>query len=212
MTSRDHRKTADQRLRYLVKYAYENVELYRRKYDEAGIKPDDIRSIEDLPKLPLITKKDIVDGYPDNIRSKKLKPKDYFMVGTSGSTGMPVRIFKNKRLLSMDSIGSLFIVKLVESFLSIKLKTKNTMSIFVLAPDSVEGVGYHEKRKLPAFVYRHNRDIDALDSPQEHIEKINSFKPGIIFTYPSVLRNIVTYAHQHHISLYQPDVLMVSGE
>ncbi len=47
-----------------VRRVYNNVELYRRRMDEAGIKPDDIKSIKDLSKLPFTYKQDLRDTYP----------------------------------------------------------------------------------------------------------------------------------------------------
>ena len=53
-----------ERLVEQVKFVYENVEFYRNKMDEAGLKPEDIKGIEDLHKLPFITKDDLRDEYP----------------------------------------------------------------------------------------------------------------------------------------------------
>ena len=53
-----------ERLVEQVKHVYKNVEFYRNKMDEAGVKPEDIHGIEDLHKLPFITKDDLRDQYP----------------------------------------------------------------------------------------------------------------------------------------------------
>lgn len=47
-----------------VKYVYENVKYYRDLMDEKGVTPDDIKSIDDLHKLPFLTKADLRDAYP----------------------------------------------------------------------------------------------------------------------------------------------------
>lgn len=52
------------RLVKVVNRVYHNVEFYRRRMQEAGIEPGDIRGIEDLPKLPYTTKNDLRDTYP----------------------------------------------------------------------------------------------------------------------------------------------------
>ena len=57
-------KLQGERLVKQVKRVYENVEPYRKKMDEAGVKPEDIRSIEALPLLPFTTKEDLMDNYP----------------------------------------------------------------------------------------------------------------------------------------------------
>ena len=53
-----------ERLVKLVRYVYDNVEFYRRRMDEAGVSPDDIKGIDDIVKLPYTTKNDLRDTYP----------------------------------------------------------------------------------------------------------------------------------------------------
>jgi phenylacetate-CoA ligase len=52
------------RLQQLVQRVYHTVGFYRRKFDEAGITPDDVRTLEDLRRLPFTTKQDLRDNYP----------------------------------------------------------------------------------------------------------------------------------------------------
>ncbi|WP_169545647.1 phenylacetate--CoA ligase PaaK [Sneathiella aquimaris] len=52
------------RLKWSVSHAYENVELFRKRFDQAGVHPDDIKSLEDLAKLPFCNKQDLRDNYP----------------------------------------------------------------------------------------------------------------------------------------------------
>jgi len=54
----------NQRLRRIVKYCYENVEMYRKKFKEFGVQPEDIKTSTDLPKLPFTTKEDLRSRYP----------------------------------------------------------------------------------------------------------------------------------------------------
>ena len=57
-------KLQSERLVKLVSYVYNNVEFYRNKMDKAGVKPSDIKGIEDITKLPYTTKDDLRDTYP----------------------------------------------------------------------------------------------------------------------------------------------------
>ncbi|NLO49468.1 MAG: phenylacetate--CoA ligase [Clostridiales bacterium] len=52
------------RLHDTVKRVYDHVPMYRKKFNEAGLKPDDIRSVDDLEKLPFTVKQDLRDNYP----------------------------------------------------------------------------------------------------------------------------------------------------
>jgi len=78
--------------RKIVKYAY-TVPIYYQKYKAAGIHPEDIRGIKDITKLPIITKKDLVDNYPDGIIPPNYDKSKAIVISTSGSTGKPVSVF-----------------------------------------------------------------------------------------------------------------------
>jgi len=53
-----------ERLQIVVNQAYSNVDFYRRKFDDAGLVPDDIKTLEDLRKIPFTTRKDLIENYP----------------------------------------------------------------------------------------------------------------------------------------------------
>ena len=48
-----------ERLRHLVGYVYDRIPFYKESFDQAGVKPEDIKSLEDLQKLPFTTKQDL---------------------------------------------------------------------------------------------------------------------------------------------------------
>ena len=69
-----------------VKNVYENVAFYRKKMDDAGVKPEDIKNIDDIVKLPFTTKEELRDNYPFGLLA--VPQKDIVRVqGTSGTTG-----------------------------------------------------------------------------------------------------------------------------
>ncbi|MBD5529451.1 MAG: phenylacetate--CoA ligase [Lachnospiraceae bacterium] len=81
-----------ERLVTQVKHVYENVEFYRNKMDEAGVKPEDIHGIEDLHKLPFINKDDLRDQYPYGLLGVPLS-ECVRIQSTSGTTGRRVVAF-----------------------------------------------------------------------------------------------------------------------
>ena len=82
----------DERLAKTVKRVYENVEFYRKKMDEAGVVPGDIQSLDDLHKLPFLTKDDLRDAYPYGLLASTLS--DCVRIqSTSGTTGRRVVAF-----------------------------------------------------------------------------------------------------------------------
>ena len=75
-----------------VKRVYENVPYYRKKMEEKGVTPDDIKSIEDLYKLPFLSKKDLRDAYPTGLLGVPLS-ECVRIHSTSGTTGKRVVAF-----------------------------------------------------------------------------------------------------------------------
>ena len=85
-------KIQNERLVATVKRVYENVAPYRKKMEEAGLTPDDIKSIDDLHKLPFVTKNDLRDAYPDGMLAAP-KSECVRIHSTSGTTGRRVVAF-----------------------------------------------------------------------------------------------------------------------
>lgn len=81
-----------ERLVRQVKYVYDNVKFYRDKMDEAGVKPEDVKGIEDLHKLPFISKDDLRDQYPYGLLGVPLS-ECVRIQSTSGTTGRRVVAF-----------------------------------------------------------------------------------------------------------------------
>ena len=82
----------NERLVKQVRHVYDNVPYYRKKMEEKGVTPDDIRSVEDLHKLPFLTKADLRDAYPYGLCGEPLS-KCVRIQSTSGTTGRRVVAF-----------------------------------------------------------------------------------------------------------------------
>lgn len=92
MSREDMKKLQDERLVAQVKHVWDNVPYYRKKMEEKGVTPDDIKSTDDLHKLPFLTKADLRDAYPYGLLAKPLA--DCVRIqSTSGTTGKRVVAF-----------------------------------------------------------------------------------------------------------------------
>lgn len=92
-----------EQFRRILLFAYRNIKFYRMKYKSAGIHPEDIRCRDDIRKLPVLTKKEIIENqntiYNNNYSGKKFKRS------TSGSTGIPLIFYKDGlSMAKMDAI------------------------------------------------------------------------------------------------------------
>lgn len=90
------RSIQNEKLVKQIKHVYENVAYYRNLMDEKGVTPDDIKSIDDLHKLPFLTKTDLRDAYPYGLLGTDLK-NCVRIQSTSGTTGRRVVAFYTQK-------------------------------------------------------------------------------------------------------------------
>lgn len=88
MDSEQLQPVQDKRLRKTVRFAYERVPLYRERLDDAGITPEDILGVDDLPQLPFTTKEDFRAEYPDGLVAVEDEALER-LHASSGTTGKP---------------------------------------------------------------------------------------------------------------------------
>ncbi|MCQ6553412.1 phenylacetate--CoA ligase [Streptomyces sp. C10-9-1] len=85
-----------ERLRATLRHAYENVPFYRKSFDDAGVRPEDLRALEDLARFPFTTKADLRDNYPFGMfavdRSEVRR-----IHASSGTTGLPTVVGYTER-------------------------------------------------------------------------------------------------------------------
>lgn len=194
-----------EKLKHLVKHAYENVDLYRQKYEKAGIMPEDIQSIDDIYKLPIISRKDINSNFPDGILANNIDKKNCYIISTTGSTGVPLKIFYDKKdfLEDVACTSPALIQKWVNR------KIKKIITFLVRDSDAAEE---NFIKQIPKILLRNYYFGDALSNSKEQIIAIQKFKPDLIFTYPSVLRNIISEIQNKKIKIFQPKILVLTAE
>lgn len=85
-----------ERLKDVVKRAYENVPFYRKRLDDIGLKPEDIVTLKDIEKIPLTTKDDLRDNYPYSLFAVPMK-QIVRIHASSGTTGKPIVVGYTKQ-------------------------------------------------------------------------------------------------------------------
>ena len=96
MSREEMKKLQSEKLVKQVKHVYDNVPYYRELMEKKGVTPDDIQSIDDLHKLPFISKADLRDAYPYGLLAKPLE--DCVRIqSTSGTTGRRVVAFYTQK-------------------------------------------------------------------------------------------------------------------
>ncbi|MBB1094141.1 phenylacetate--CoA ligase [Rhodopseudomonas palustris] len=100
LASRDELQALQlQRLQWTLRHAYDNVAHYRAKFDQAGVHPDDLKSLADLAKFPFTTKDDLRQTYPFGMFAVPMR--DIVRVhASSGTTGKPTVVGYTERDIS----------------------------------------------------------------------------------------------------------------
>ncbi|MBQ7677384.1 MAG: phenylacetate--CoA ligase, partial [Lachnospiraceae bacterium] len=86
------RDLQSEKLKTQVRHVWDNVPYYRKKMEEKGVTPDDIQSVDDLGKLPFLSKADLREAYPYGLLGQPLK-ECVRIQSTSGTTGKRVVAF-----------------------------------------------------------------------------------------------------------------------
>lgn len=102
MPREELKKLQSERLLWQVKRMYEKVELFRKRMDEKGLKPDDIKGVDDLCKLPFSYKQDLRDYYPFGLFAEPMK-NIVRTHASSGTTGKQIVVGYTKHDLEMWS-------------------------------------------------------------------------------------------------------------
>jgi phenylacetate-CoA ligase len=91
----------DEKLRALIRHAFENVPYYRERWKSLRLSPDDIRKREDLAKLPVLTKEDVRQN-ADRFLSQKARKSDLLSRHTSGTTGKALHFYMSKEAVAFQ--------------------------------------------------------------------------------------------------------------
>jgi len=185
-----------EKLRVLIEHAYKNVPYYTRLFDELKLKPGDIKDIEDLDKLPLLRKEDIRNNLSaltaTNIPEKELKS-----MSTSGTTGPPLKLFKDKNEDAYKAAARHRQQKIFGYERGDRLV-------------SVRGHSFPKKRKSQGLFSKIARNewtpygYDTGEKIGELVEKIIKYNPKFIRGYPSAVYLIAKYMESNGIDDLRP--------
>jgi phenylacetate-CoA ligase len=93
----------EERLRLLIKHAYENVPYYNEVMKGRKLTPDDITTVEDLPRLPVLTR-EIVKDRLDDLVDKNTKRSQLIDGSTNGTTGSPLKLYWDNRVCLIKNV------------------------------------------------------------------------------------------------------------
>ena len=168
-----------ERLQWTVRHAYANVPLYTRKFDEADVHPDDIRTLADVQRLPFTTKDDLRETYPFGMFAVPMA--DVARIhASSGTTGRPTVVGYTRG--DLDRWGSLVARSLRASGIRPGMKVHNAYGYGLFTG----GLGAH------AGIEALGATVIPMSGGQtaRQVQLIRDFEPDAILCTPSYLLTI----------------------
>ena len=172
----------EKKLRYLIEHAYKNVPYYHEIFKRNNIYPIDIKRIEDLRKLPILTKNDIRNNFGKltAVNYKEFKPG---LAYTSGSTGKPLEFYLDQQAREIE-----YASEWRQTFRS-GIENVN-VKIATIRGDLVNEYGktnrfYKYNGLTKEIVF--NTYLLEKDNINRIIKKLNEYKPVILKGYPHAL-------------------------
>jgi len=204
------KENQEQKLKYIVKIAYDNVPYYRKLFRNNHLKPPDIRYIEDLNKIPLL-EKETIKKFGDEFISKNIKRKDLVAESTGGTTGTPLDIYYTKDALK-------YIYALGEARFKhwAGVKSGDKLASFLHGVDAFVPIS----QTKPPF-WRWNKSYNQLlfsvfhmneNNLKFYVKKYNEFQPKIIQGYTSAIDIFAKYILKYKIKVFAPKAILVSSE
>jgi phenylacetate-CoA ligase len=192
-------------LRKIISYAY-TIPFYHTIYKKAGIHPHDIRTLNDITKLPFITKEDIKQQFPNNLLQKTQKNKH--IVCTGGTTGKPLCIHTD-----FYTIGKAVMLTIRE-LENLGLSWKNTRFAHVgnFNPYRIDLVSQqHFQSHLKVFFKDNSLNIDVNTPMKTLIERLEDFKPDVIMTYPATFQHLAYLKRKGYGENLSPKLFWTGG-
>jgi phenylacetate-CoA ligase len=168
------KKLQNKRLRAIVKHSYENVPYYHDLFKEAKLTPDAIKTTEDLVKVPILSKNVLRSLPVEKITASNINLNRCVKLRTSGSTGIPVTVYRNKEANLEDILRHYrHLLKCGE-----KITTRQ----------AVIGASWVHINRLQKLGIFKTIVISSADAIETQMAKLKKFKPNTLHALPSCAR------------------------
>lgn len=194
-------------LKKMITHAVQNVSYYSDLFKKLSLSPDDINSIEDLKKLPVLTKEDLRFNFK-RLKSTKHASRDIFLGHTSGSTGKALNLFISKKAYQREQAC----IWLHRSWGGLKYRDKTATFAGHLVVDV--------NHKKPPFWIDHFFENQVIFSSYHmnrenlkyYAEKLVQFQPKLVWGYPSSIYVMASYLNENSITEVRPEAVYTSSE
>jgi len=189
----------DRRLRRLVAHAYARVPYYRRLFDGAGVRPEEIRSAADLARLPITSKADLRRLPAEDLVASGAELARCLHPRSSGTSGEPLTVYWT---------AGWFCVFLALTVRALRMAgVRPTDTLMVIGP------GYYPEGLLVQRLgIGRVRSVSPLQEPAALAAALEAERPDALHAYGSVLRCLVKHARDSGRALHRPRVIVSSAD
>jgi len=190
----------------VVQHAYRHVPFYRKRYDEQGIRPEDIKGLDDFSKLPVVTRQEVIDNWREMIDERQ-SLDSLTKYGSGGSTGAPVTTYHS----SEEAYKSWALEMVSFSVQGIPYGTR--MVRLWGAPQDVAKFRGFRGTIRASLQNDYMLNAFVMDAPLmgEYVKRINRLKPYAILAYPEAADLLARYILENELSIHSPRAIVTSA-
>lgn len=201
------KKDQEKQLIYIINFAYKNVPYYHNLFKDLKLVPEDIKKLEDLRKLPILTKEIIKSNY-DDFKPINLNKMRYYDAFTGGSTGTPLKY----RVDVFDRFLSGALLYRGWGYGGYELADK----MVLLGGSSLSiGTEFYLTKRVHEVV-RNIKKLSSFDMGEKemlnYVKIINSFKPKFIRGYPSSIYFMSKWIEENKLEVHKPLAIFTTAE
>jgi phenylacetate-CoA ligase len=199
-----------EKLKSLVKHAYENVPFYTERFNKIGLRPKDITSLEDIKKIPVLTKNDVRNNF-DLLLDNNWKNTIFFEIKTGGTTGPPLLVLKDIRAYAFEW-GSFY-----RWFNWIGISLGDPIATFWGSPNVLSSDFKQKSIKRISNLLTNQIFFNSFELSEQKlpgvIKRLNSYKPRLIKGYLSAILQVANYLAKSDLKLnFRPIAISTTSE
>jgi phenylacetate-CoA ligase len=194
------------RLRRLIAHARAAVPYYRRLLDAHGVRPEDVRSLDELGRLPTTTKRDIQALPAAEVVARGFRPERLVHHRTSGSSGEPLTI---RRTWLEERLYGVFRLRALRGYGG-RLRDRRAAIGIVRARDPRDRDDLQRVARRLGLLPR--TDVDCLLPPADILAALRRLAPDVVSGTPAVLAEVAPLVSEQDRRVLQPRFLTIGGE
>lgn len=188
------------RLRAIVKHAYDNTEFYHRKFRDADVRPEDIKTVEDLKKVPITTKQELREYSTTSMIARGVDLDKCLITETSGSTGIPTKVVYDPPANDFSKAINL------RSHMENGLTFTSRWAI-IADPHHFPRPTLFQKLGILSPNW-----ISAFEPVEKQLEFLQKFKPEILSGYASSIQILAKKIKEERITDISPKTVITTSE